>query len=113
MSAGVNFLIQRGQRLARSLRPVTLLYSGKEIPCTPGNLEFFERLRPDGGGFSGFKNQHVTILRADIPNGLVFKRGQNCQVRDEDTGEEFDLVVGENNSTQATVLMLNLQTNPA
>lgn len=113
MSAGVNFLIQRGQRLARSLRPATLFYGEHQIPCTPGNLEFFERLRPDGGGFSGYKNQHVTILRSDIPAGVVFKRGQNCQVRDEDTAEIFALVVGENNSTQATVMILNLQTNPA
>lgn len=113
MSAGVNFLIQRGQRLARSLRPATLLYGGHEIPCTPGNLEFFERLRSDGGGFTQHKGQHITILRADIPTGVVFKRGQNCQVRDEDSAEVFDLVVGENNSTQSAVMILNLQTNAA
>lgn len=113
MSAGVNFLIQRGQRLARSLRPATLLYGAHEIPCTPGNLEFFERLNADGGGFSTYKNQHVTILRADIPAGVTFKRGQTCQVRDEDSGDIYQLIVGENNSTQSAVLMLNLQTNAA
>lgn len=113
MSAGVKFLIQRGQRLARSLRPATLLYGAHEIPCTPGNLEFFERLRADGGGFSGYKNQHVTILRADIPAGVTFTRGQNCALRDEDSAETVNLVIGENNSTQSTVMILNLQTNPA
>ena len=113
MSSGVNYLIQRGQRLARSLRPATLLYGGYEIPCTPGNLEFFERLSPDGGGFTTHKNKHITILRADIPSGVVFKRGQTCAVRDEDSAEVVSLVVGDNNSTQASVMMLNLQTNAA
>lgn len=113
MSASVNLLIQRGQRLARSLRPCTLLYGGAEIPCTPGNLDFFERLRPDGGGFSVYKNLHVTILRADLSPAHTFHRGDPIRVRDEDTQEVFNLFVGDNNSTQAAVLILNLQTNPA
>jgi hypothetical protein len=113
MSAGVNYLIQRGQRLARSLRPATLIYGGNEIPCTPGNLEFFERLRADGGGFSVHKGQFITLLRADIPTGVTFKRGQNCAVRDEDSGDVFNLKVGENNSTQAAVMILNLQSDAA
>lgn len=113
MSAAVNALLSQGQRFTRALRPATLLYGGKEIPCTPGNLDFFERLRADGGGFTSFQGQHITILRADIPAGIVFKRGQTCQVRDEASEDVFNLTIGENNSTQATIMILNLQSQQA
>ena len=106
--SAIQLLIQRGQRRARELRPATLILGdGTEIPCTPGNLDFFERLQD--GGFRSSQNLHVTLLRLDLPAGTEFKRGHKVQVRDEISGDVFNLLVGDNNSRQANLFILNLE----
>jgi hypothetical protein len=113
MATARTALLVRGRRLARTLRPATLIYAGTEIPCVPGHLGFFERLRADGGGFTSFQNQHVTVLRQDVSPAVQFQRGEPVQVRDEETGDVFDLFIGENNSTTAAAFLLNLQSSQA
>jgi hypothetical protein len=117
MPNSVNFLLERGQRRARELRPATLIWSGFSIPCTTSNLDFFERLTD--AGFSGVQNLHITVFRSDLPitdqsgNDLVveFKRGQRVQVRDDDSGDVFTLTVGDNNTRHSNFFLLNLQTS--
>jgi hypothetical protein len=121
MSSGRNLLLERGRRRARVQRPATLIYRGYEIPCSAGPVEFFEVMHPDGAGFISFKSQLVGIIRADIPKqdaagnelNIVFKLSEDCAVRDDDSGDIEYLKVGDNNSTQAAVIILNLKTDPA
>lgn len=114
-------MLARGRRRAREQRPGTLIYRRQEIPCSMGTLDFFEKLHESGGGFLAYKSVHVTLLRADIPTydvtgtalNIVFKAGETCILRDDDSGDAVALTIGENNSTQAAVITLNLQTIPA
>lgn len=114
-------LIESGFLLGRELRSATLTYRGHLIPCTPGNLDFFEQLHPDGNGFIRFRNQHVVILRSEIPLvdaggnplNIEFQKGQNITVREDETGKETILTIGEINSEQPAAITLNLQTTAA
>jgi hypothetical protein len=105
--SAVNELIRRGQRRSQQLRPCTLIYGVNQIACTPGNIDFFERL--GNGGFRGYQHAFVSMLRSDIPTGLTFKRDTDISIRNDETGEVFVLKVGENNSSQTMVIILNLE----
>lgn len=121
MSAGRNLLIASGRALSRVQRPVTIIYAGHEIPASSGNLDFFEQLNPTGTGFTVIKSMAVTVLRSDLPQitiagtatDITFKRGERITVRDEDSGDEAQLTVGANNSKQAEILILNLNSTAA
>lgn len=119
-----SFAIWRGEKKSQSIRPATLTYplpdgSTVNIPCTLGNYDFFDRLRADGGGFEKMDALFIKILRADIPpaalgTGANFQRGQNVTVTNNDPdspafGEEFTLRIGENNSIQPMLMLLNLE----
>ena len=106
-----SLLIERAERFSQKIRPATLIYNRTEFPCTPGNLDFFERLVSGhgGGGFRTFRNLHVKILRADIPENVEFKMGAQVIVRDETTKKTRQLIVGESNSEQTDLIILNLQ----
>lgn len=119
MSAGRNVLLTSGRRLGNNLRPAHVVYAGFNIPCTPGNLDFFEQLQESTAGFKQMRNMHVTILRDDIPQITVsgtardieFKRGETVRVVDEDSGDEYVLTIGANNTRQPAIFTLNLQSN--
>lgn len=121
MSAGRNLLLERGRRRARLLRPATLIYRGLEIPCATGNLRFFQQLQPDGNGFLNFKNQHITVLKSDLPpvdaagNPIAwsFETGHEVDLRENETGQVFHLRIGDNNSEQPALFCINVQTQPA
>lgn len=114
----VNFGLRRAERAAQLQRPAKLTYADKEIPCTPGNLDFFFQLRGDGGGFMSQQTMYVKILRIDIPAELAalpepFHSGHKVTITNLDLespgyGEVFDLVVGKNNITTSQMVMLNL-----
>jgi hypothetical protein len=116
----VNYGIMRGEREAQRERPAKLTYGGVDIPCSPGNLNFFMRLKADGGGFQGVQGLFVKILREDIPDQFndlgvdAFHSGHNITVTNLDPespecGETFDLVVGQNNQWTAQMVLLNLE----
>lgn len=119
MSAARNILIASGRRLSQQQRSATLSYGGQDIPCTPGNLDFFEQLNESGSGFKQIRNLFVTILRSDLPLVVVagesqpmeFKRGETVTVVDNDSGDSITLKVGSNNSKQSAIIQLNLQTS--
>lgn len=107
----VTALLTSGERFAQQLRPARLSWTnGPEggIPCTPGNLDFFERLKSDGGGLQSIQGLYVKILRSDI-SSTDFKSGQAVTVTDTESGDTHRLIVGQNNSKQAAVLILNLE----
>lgn len=111
MASQTTLLTRRAQRLGQSVRPATLRFANSDIPCVCGNLEFFERLSASGG-FTALQTLHVIVLRGDFPAGLPeFKRGQNVRVTDNESGDVFEMVVGENNSRQASIIILNLERN--
>lgn len=115
--------IERAERRSQAIRPGTLNYPmGQEtlsIPCTLGNLDFYNRLVAGGGGFQGFQHVFIKILRKDIPAAALapnasFQRGQNVTLVNNDPdspgfNEEWELVIAENNSVQPTVILLNLE----
>lgn len=120
----VNFAIRRGERAAQVERPASLTYDGLSIPCSIGNLNSYQRLKPDGGGFQTFQGLFVKILRVDIPpewsNQITtpLHRGQNVTITNNDSespgyGETTDMVIGENNQFTAQMVMLNLESIPA
>lgn len=104
--------IIRGERMAQAARPAVLTYADDEVPCCPGNLDFFQRLKADGGGFENHQGLFVKILRCDIPTSMMsagFKSGHQVTVTDLTSGDQDSLVIGENNSWQPEVLILNLE----
>ncbi len=111
-----NSAIVRGERRAQAIRPATLYYAGAEMPCTPGNDLFFQKLTP--AGFQPHENLFVKIIRADIPPVMLdkekcFQSGQTVQVKNTDPespgcGEIFDLTIGDENSWQSQLVLLNL-----
>lgn len=101
-------LITRAERRAQALRPAELTYGTTTIPCTPGNLDFFEQLR--NGGFVPLRGMPIRILREDVPDEVVFRKGENVEVRDKTTGDTYALQIGDNNSQQTVVIILNLET---
>jgi len=120
----VNRAIIRGERATQSIRPASLSYAGDTILCTPGNLNFFEQLKPDGGGFQDQQNLHVKILRKDITAKMLavqpspFFAGQYVVVTNLDTespgyGEQFSLIIGKNNVWQAMMVQINLTSQQA
>ena len=116
----VNFGIRRGEREAQRERPASITYGGVTMPCSPGNLNFFQRLSATGAGFQNVQGLFVKILRVDIPPQFAdlslepFHSGQHATITNLDPespeyGETFDLVVGQNNQWTAHLLLLNLE----
>lgn len=127
LSSITNALTVRGERRAQQLRPATLIYAGKQIPCSPGNKMFFQVLKQGVGGFTSIESLFLKMLRSDLPmvpdgkggeKRIEFKRGQVCLIRNDDPdcpvpGETFRLVIGENNQVTTMVLMLNVESTQA
>ena len=120
-----NRALIRGERRSQQIRPATLTYTvagnAMAIPCTPGNLDFFQRLVnfPAGGGFQPMQHLFVKIIRKDIPAAALvptasFQRGQKVIVTNNDPdspgcGEAFALTISENCSLQPILMLLNLE----
>jgi|GEM_PF-4972704 len=116
----VNFALRRGERAAQRLRPASLTYAGVTLPCSPGNLSFFQRLAPGGAGFQNVQSLFVQILRTDIPPQFValcgdpFQSGQQVVVTNLDPespgyGETFALTIGDGSQWTAHLLRLHLE----
>ena len=115
-------LIRRGERRSQSIRPATLEYpvagGSVKVPCTLGNLDFFQVLMGEAG-FQGRQHLYVKILRSDIPPSNiaisdVFSKGLPVTITNQDEespgfGEEFKLLVADNNATQPQLLSLHLE----
>jgi len=116
-----NHLIELAERRAQQIRPGTLtcpLAGGSvDIPCTLGNLDFFQRITP--GGFQPVKTVSIRLLRSDIPAEALapsfnFQRGKAVVLTNDDQecpafGEKFNLIIAESNSEQPMVMVLNLE----
>jgi hypothetical protein len=84
-----------------------------------GNMTFFQRPDPSGAGFQSFKEVFIKILREDIPaaalaKGANFHRGQSVTLTDGDddapgSGDTFDLIYAEDNSSQPMLIILHLE----
>ncbi len=98
--------LTRGEKRSQQIRPATIKYGTAEMPCTPGNHDFFDILR--GGGFVRDNDMPVKILRADIPEAVQFHSGQDVTVKEMESGDVFDLKIGRT-STQAALVILWLE----
>ena len=111
MASSRTALIERGRRRAQALRPARFYYgSAINVACNIGNRSFDEQLSPDGGGFVKSETMQVHLVRADLPETFSFKKGMDCTVIDGETGEEHFFKIGDDNSSQAAVIILNLTT---
>lgn len=114
MSAQTAINIERAERRAQAERPASIIIGSVTAPCVPGNHNFWEALREGGGGTNTFNNQHIRVLRCDLPKGFTISRGQKVTLRNDDPyspdkGTTIELVVGQHNSLQAALLAFNIE----
>ena len=88
------------------------------MPCTMGNMAFFEKLKMEGG-FVAYKNVSVKILTVDVPSSAwapsaCFRRGQPVTITISDpysplNGRSYDLVIAVDLVVQPEILSLHLE----